>query len=66
MYIYICILLICFLRQLHMDTNVSSLLLDCWKRFDSVVRLTFLFYLFMLLVRNYLIFQKMFSEDLPL
>ena len=35
------------------------------KSFHSVVRLTFIFYSFMLLVRNSLIFQKIFSNNIP-
>ena len=34
------------------------------KSFDSVVRLTLIFYSFLLLVGNYLIFQKVFSDDI--
>ena len=34
------------------------------KSFDSVVRLTFIFYSFMLLVRNSLIFQRIFFKDM--
>ena len=35
------------------------------KSFDSVVRLTFIFCSFMLLVRNSLIFERTFSKDIP-
>ena len=35
------------------------------KSFDSLVRFTFILYLFMFLVRNSLIFQIFFSKDIP-
>ena len=49
--------------QSDMEKNVSSLLLE--RVLIVQYDLSLYFYLFMLLVRNFLLFERFFSKDIP-